>query len=223
MKKLIALILLAALAMSICACSPVNSAPAALLWAESDAALTPSSLINTMDRAMYIENIKYSYYGAKGDAAKQLQQAEEALTAGCGMLMVEPVGPAAAQQFIDLAKAKDVPVLFFGKAVDAEVLNTYDKCYIVQTNEDSLAEKRNEMLVKYLEDEKNVKKVDRNEDGKISILSKTASPVTLELSKECAAVEFVEADTPRWSSPTTKSPPARSCFSCRQKNSTPTS
>ena len=96
MKKIIAIAVLAALVLSLAACAPINSAPVAVLWANDSEAISPNSLINAMDRALYIENISYTYYGAEGDAAKQLQQAEEALNAGCAVLMVEPVDATAA-------------------------------------------------------------------------------------------------------------------------------
>lgn len=187
MKRLIAVILVVVLALSVCACSPVNKKPVAVLWADGDVAVNPISLINAMDRAMYIENVSYTYYGAQSDAAKQLKQAEEALAADCAMLLVEPVDPAAAEQFVALAKAKNIPVVFFGKAVDKSVAESYEKCYSVTTDETTLTAKRDEMLAEYLKDEKTVKKLDRNEDGKIAVANLTGAEVSLKVE----GVEFM--------------------------------
>lgn len=178
MKKIISIVLLAALALSLCACGPINKTDVAVLWADGDKAVTPNSLINAMDRAMYIENIGYTYYGAQGDAAKQVQQAQEALDTGCAALMVELVDAASAQQIVDLAKAKDVPVIFFGCDVDETVAAGYDKCVIVNTDEATLFEKQGEMITEYLK--KNGKKLDRNGDGAISVASWTKKPLEFE-------------------------------------------
>lgn len=182
MKRLITLILVVALALSVCACSPVNSDPVAVLWADGNTAVDPNSLINAMDRAMYIESISYTYYGAQGDAAKQLQQAEEALAAGCSVLVVEPIDPAAAEQFVELAKAKDVSVLFFNKAIDESVVASYAKCYAVYTEVDSLAKTYFELVSAYVLKNTEVEKakdgdLDLDDDGKISYV--TVGEITL--------------------------------------------
>lgn len=190
MKKLIASLLLAALVLSLCACGPVNEKTVAVLWAEGDKAVDPNTLINAMDRAMYIENVSYTYYGAQGDAAKQLQQAQEALAADCGVLMVEPVDDAAAAQFVELAKAKNVPLVFFGCEVEESVVSGYDKCVLVKTNEETLGEKMSEMVSEYLKDKKTRKNVDRNGDGKIALANLTG----LNLELEVEDVEFLLLD-----------------------------
>ena len=171
MKKIIAIAVLAALVLSLAACSPINSAPVAVLWATDSEAVSPNSLINAMDRALYIENISYTYYGAEGDAAKQLTQAEEALNAGCAVLMVEPVDAAAAAQFVELANAKQTPVIFFGANVDETVATESSLCHIVKTDAATLAEKYTELLTEYLKDDKTVKNLDRNGDGVLTVLS----------------------------------------------------
>lgn len=197
MKRLITLILVVALALSVCACSPANSNPVAVLWADSDSAVNPNSLINAMDRAMYIENVRYTYYGAQGDAAKQLQQAQEALSAGCSVLVVEPIDPAAAEQFVELAKAKDVPILFFNKTIDESVITSYAKCYTVYTDEDSLAKTYFELVCTYVLKNTEVEKakdgdLDLDDDGKISYV--TVGEIAL---AETIAIEKDENDEPK--------------------------
>lgn len=167
MKKLIALILLAALALSICACSPINKTDVAVLWADGDTAVSPNSLINAMDRALYIENISYTYYGAEGDAARQLQQVEEALNAGCAALMVEPVTAESTAQIVALASAKDIPLVLFGANVDRSGDASYAKLAVVMTHTDGLTKALDEMVSEYITDEKNAAKLDRNGDGKL--------------------------------------------------------
>lgn len=150
MKKLICIVLALVMVLALCACS-INKTEVSILWAgEDDHAVVPNSLINAMDRAMYIESIDYTHYAAAGDQAKQTQQATECLEAGCSALMVELVDASAAQEIVDLAKAKDVPVIFFGTAVDAAVVSSYAKCAAVETNAQTLSSEFTAMVGNYV-------------------------------------------------------------------------
>ena len=81
MKKIISLILVALFALSaitLTACS-INSTEVSILWSDKGEVLVPDSLINCIERAMYIENISYKHYGANGDHETQLGQAKAAV------------------------------------------------------------------------------------------------------------------------------------------------
>lgn len=169
MKKILAFVLAAVLLLSLAACGAKNEQAVAVLWSEGDHAVIPNSLINAMDRAMYIENINYTYYGANGDAALQVTQAQQALDAGCPVLLVELVDAASAQSIVDLAKAKSVPVVFFGCEVDASVVSSYDKCYHVNTDESTKAAQLQTMLEGYLKD--NAKDLAKKESVRYANLS----------------------------------------------------
>ena len=103
MKKLIAFALAVVMLLSMTACGTVNETDVAILWSGDGIVHVPNSLINTMERAMYIENIAYTHYGANGDQASQTAQALDALNGGCAALAVELVEPAAAQEILDAA------------------------------------------------------------------------------------------------------------------------
>lgn len=177
MKKLLAITLALVMVLTFCACGANNDADVAVLWSgENDKALVPNSLINAVDRAMYIENISYAHHASGGNAERQMQQLEEALQAGCTGLLVELVDPAAAQQVVDLAKEKSVPVVFFNCAVDSAVTASYDKCAVVTTDEATLYATYGKMIGQSIADnfEAAAKKpdktvaFDRNGDGVIS-------------------------------------------------------
>lgn len=177
MKKMLAIMLALVMVLTLCACGTINKTDVAVLWSgDNDKALVPNSLINAVDRAMYIENIAYHHYAAGGDAAKQLQQIRQVLEDGCAGLLVELVNPADAQTVADLAKAQGVPVVFFNCAVDEAVVASYDKCAVVTTDEATLAATYGEMIGKAITEnfaavaEKPDKTVafDRNGDGVIS-------------------------------------------------------
>lgn len=167
MKKLIAIAMMLCLLMGLSACSTANTASVAVLWSgDNAAAVVPNSLINAMDRAMYIENIAYKHYAAAGDAAAQTAQAEEALAAGCTALMVEAVDAATAQSVVDLAKAKNVPVVLFNCEATAEVVASYERCAAVVTDAQTLPATYGAMIGQHIVS--SLPALDRNGDGVVS-------------------------------------------------------
>ncbi len=177
MKKLLAIMLALVMVLTLCACGTINDSDVAVFWSgENDLALVPNSLINAVDRAMYIENIAYTHYAAKGDQAAQLKQIEEVLHHGCAGLLVELVDTSAAQQIVEHAKEHGVPVVFFNCTVEEAVVSSYDKCAVISTDEATLAATYGKMIGESIVEnlkavaEKPDKTValDRNGDGVIS-------------------------------------------------------
>lgn len=166
MKKIIAIILAAVMLLGLAACGSLNKTDVAILWSGDGIVKVPNSLINSMERAMYIESISYTHYGANGDASSQIGQAETAVVNGCSALVVELVDSAFAQSFVDLAMGKNIPVVFFNCQVDEAVLESYDKCAVVSTDVESVDEVQGKMVADHLLE--NFDKLDRNQDGKIS-------------------------------------------------------
>ena len=181
MKKIVTVIVLAALMLSLAACGALSGKEVAVLWADAGKTVNPNSLHNAMDRALYIEHITYTYYGAEGNAQTQISQAEAAVKAGCAALMVQAVDAEAAAACVALAKANNIPVILFGSQLDSSVLAGYEKAVLVVTDEATLAEKQKEMIEKYLGDKKVVKNLDRNGDGKITVINRTDSTFTFEV------------------------------------------
>lgn len=193
MKKIISIILILVTVLALCACT-VNKTEVSILWAgDNDHALVPNSLINAVDRAMYIEKIDYNHYAAAGDQATQTQQAADCLNAGCSALMVELVDASAAQTIVDLAKAKDVPVIFFGTEVDRAVVNSYAKCAAVSTNEEILPDTFDRLVCEYVLG--NLDAIDLDADGKIHYI--TVGDITLTSSavkKDETTLELIAVD-----------------------------
>lgn len=183
MKKLIAMLLVAVMVMSFAACGTINDTEVSILWSGDGIVHVPNSLINAMERAMYIESISYTHHGANGDQAEQTKQAHSALNAGCSVLVVELVDPAAAQEIVDAAKAKNVPVIFMNSSVDAAVLNSYDKCISVVSDDNSVGAVLGELIVSKFKKSKfvfsefkkkefiDITDFDRNKDGKLSYVA----------------------------------------------------
>ena len=176
MKKLIAILLAAVMALSLAACGTVNDTEVAILWNDTGIVQVPDSLINSVERAMYTKSIAYAHYGANGSRDEQVKQAQTALDNGCAALLVKLVDSSAAQEIVDLAKAKDVSVIFFGCDVEVTVVDSYEKCFSISTDADSLGAAQAEMLEEQLLKEKKkeyilIEEMDRNADGKITYIS----------------------------------------------------
>ena len=169
MKKIVSLILIALLMLSVfifTGCGAINKSEVSILWSGDGEVKVPNSLINSMDRAMYIENISYVHYGANGDAAEQVKQAKAAIDKGCSALLVELVSPMSAIEIVNAAKEKDIPVVFFNTLVDKAVVESYDKCVTVFSAADTIADVQGKIIADYVRD--NFKKLDQNSDGKIN-------------------------------------------------------
>ena len=185
MKRIISLILVSLLTLSaffcLAGCGKVNDAEVSILWSGEGVATNPNSLINSMERAMYIKKVDYKHYGAKGDAELQVQQAKAALEAGCQVLVVELVAgldllQLKAQEIVAAAKAKNVPLIFFNCNVNEVIVNSYDKCFLVKSNQDTIADIQGKLIADYIK--ANFVKLDKNKDGAlgaICILDLTAS------------------------------------------------
>lgn len=187
MKKLIAITLIAIMVLGLAACGTINKSEVSVLWSGDGIVKVPNSLINAMERAMYIENISYKHYGANGDQATQTKQATDALNAGCAALIVELVDVIAAQEIVDAAKAKNVPVVFFNCEVDESIISGYNKAACVISDTASIGEvqgkqiseavikKNDPFILMKLFGAKTTYSIhsdyDRNKDGKISYLA----------------------------------------------------
>lgn len=170
MKKLLTLALAVVLLLGVTACGAINDTEVAVLWSGDGVVHVPDSLINALDRAMYIESIRYAHYGANGDQAAQTAQVQQVLDQGCSGLVVELVDVSAAQSIVDLAKAKNVPLVFVNSEVDAAVVSSYDKCAVVMTDEASVVKVLGDKVAESFAKEKDYDKADLNKDGKITYL-----------------------------------------------------
>ncbi len=171
MKKIVPILLAVLFSLSVLTlvgCGNINDSDVVILWMDEGVATNPNSLINSMDRAMYIEKVGYTHMGAKGSAEEQLKQAKQAVDGGCAALVVELINPLDAQEIVDYAKAKDIPVVFINttQLVPAGIVDSYDKCAVVTADLTTVAEVQGELVADYVKS--NFKKLDKNTDGKIT-------------------------------------------------------
>lgn len=128
-----------------------------------------SSVRSAMDKILNSAGIKFNNYDANGNQTTQTEQVTTAIAKGSKLLVVNVVDTGsndAAQNIINLAKAKDIPVIFFNRSVDESVVSSYDKCVFVGTDYEMAGHMQGEMIGEYLLE--NYDAVDLNKDGKIS-------------------------------------------------------
>lgn len=113
-------------------------------------------------------------YNAAGSQAVQNEQVEEMLQNSCDVLCVNLVDRTAPSEIIDMAKKKDVPVIFFNRELVEEDLNQWNKLYYVGADAKQSGVLQGELVA---EDVKEAEKdgqlppeLDRNGDGKLQYL-----------------------------------------------------
>ena len=173
MKKLMAVILTIALALGLTACgggsgeSSSKGEVSVFYYTYSDTYI--SSVRSAMDKLLTDAGLKYQNYDANGNQTTQTEQVTTALAKGSKLLVVNVVDTGsndAAQNIIDLAKANNVPVIFFNRSVEESVVTSYDKCVFVGTDYEMAGHLQGKMIGEFIRD--NFDKCDINGDGKVN-------------------------------------------------------
>ena len=128
-----------------------------------------SSVRTALDAQLDALGVTYQDFDSNGNQTTQTEQVQTALAKGCSMLIVNVVDTGsddAAQNIINLAKAKNVPVIFFNRSVDQKVIESYDKCVFVGTDYEQAGHMQGKMIGEYVL--ANYGKLDLNNDGVIS-------------------------------------------------------
>ncbi len=128
-----------------------------------------SSVRSAMNKIFNSNGVKYNDYDANSNQSTQTEQIDIALSKGASMLIVNIVDTGsndAAQNIVNKAKERNVPVIFFNRSVDESVVSSYDKCVFVGTDYEMAGHMQGEMIGNFLL--KNYDAVDLNKDGKIS-------------------------------------------------------
>ncbi len=128
-----------------------------------------STVRNEMDNMFKELGVVAKNWDAAGSQPSQSDQVNTAITAGSNLLIVnivETSSPDAAQGICDAAKNANIPIIFFNREVDNDVVNSYDKCAFVGTNAPDAGHMQGEMIGEYLL--ANYDALDLNGDGSIS-------------------------------------------------------
>lgn len=168
MKKLLATILAIAFVFGLTACGGNSDGEISVFYYNFGDTYI-SSVRSAMDKIFEDAGLNYNNYDGNGNQTTQTEQVTTALAKGSRMLIVNVIDTGsndAAQNIVNLAKDKNVPVIFFNRSVDESVVSSYDKCVFVGTDYEMAGHMQGEMIGKYLVE--NYDKVDLNGDGKIS-------------------------------------------------------
>lgn len=128
-----------------------------------------SSVRTALDKDLTAAGITYNDYDANNNQTTQTEQVQTAISKGSKCLVVNLVDTAsndAAQNILDMAKEKDIPVIFFNRSVDESVISSYDKAAFVGTDYEMAGKMQGDMIGDYVVE--NFDTVDLNGDGKIS-------------------------------------------------------
>lgn len=110
---------------------------------------------------------------AAGSQRTQDDQVKEMLDAGCNVLCVNLVDRASASEIIDLAREKDVPVIFFNREPVAEDLRQWEKLYYVGADARQSGSLQGELAADLIWEND---QIDRNRDGKIQYVVLEGEP-----------------------------------------------
>ncbi len=133
-----------------------------------------SSVRTALNAALDAAGVKYQDYDSNSNQTTQNEQIDTAIQTGATCLVVNVVTAGAvdvSSAIVEKAKAADIPVIFFNRAIEGEgeegtVLSSYEKCAFVGTDAPEAGHMQGKMIGEYLV--ANYDQVDLNGDGQIS-------------------------------------------------------
>ncbi|MHB8061163.1 MAG: galactose ABC transporter substrate-binding protein [Ruminiclostridium sp.] len=133
-----------------------------------------SSVRTALDTQLKTLGVTYQDFDGNSNQTTQNEQIDTAISQGVTALIVNIVTAGSvdsSQALIDKAKAANIPIIFFNRAVapdkeDKAVLGSYDKCAFVGTDAPEAGHMQGKLAGQYIAD--NFDKIDLNKDGKIS-------------------------------------------------------
>ena len=171
MKRLLAIVLTLICIASLTACNSGSGSSdgeiSVFYYTYSDTYI--SSVRSAMDKILKDSGKNFNNYDANGNQTTQTEQVTTAIAKGSKLLIVNVVDTGsndAAQNIIEQARAKNIPVIFFNRSVDESVVSSYDKCVFVGTDYEMAGHMQGKMIGEYVLE--NYDKLDLNGDGKIS-------------------------------------------------------
>ena len=174
MKKFLAILMALTMVLGLVACGGTSDnggssdgEVAVFYYTYSDTYI--SSVRSALDSNLKAAGVKFQNYDANGNQTTQTEQVTTAIAKGASALIVNVVDTGsndAAQNIVDMAKQKNIPVIFFNRSVEESVVSSYDKCVFVGTDYEMAGHMQGEMIGNYLVE--NFANLDLNGDGKIS-------------------------------------------------------
>lgn len=189
MKKILALILALCMVFALVACGGGDSAEGgevSVFWYTFNDTFL-STVRTATNAALEANGVVYTDYDANNSQTDQTNQVDTAIAKGASVLAVNLVdsGSAdAATNIINKAKEKDIPVIFFNRAVSSEddggeaVIAAYEKSVFVGTDFEMAGKMQGDMIGQYVVD--HYDEIDLNGDGVISYVMFKGDEANLE-------------------------------------------
>lgn len=130
-----------------------------------------STVRSALGASLSEAGLSYQDYDAAGNQTTQTEQIRTAITKGARVLLVNIVNTGsddAANEIVQLAKEAAIPVIFFNREVNDEVIRSFDDCAFVGTRAVEAGILQGEMIGEYLLEHFDA--TDLNGDGKISYI-----------------------------------------------------
>lgn len=119
------------------------------------------------------KKISVTIQGADGSQRTQDDQVKELIDGGCNVLCVNLVDRTDPSEIIDLAREKQVPIIFFNREPVAEDMAQWEQLYYVGAKAEESGTMQGEMAAEAI---KANPQVDRNKDGKIQYVVLEGEP-----------------------------------------------
>lgn len=119
------------------------------------------------------KKISVTIQGAGGSQRTQNDQVKELIDGGCNVLCVNLVDRTDPSEIIDLAREKQVPIIFFNREPVAEDMAQWEQLYYVGAKAEESGTMQGEMAAEAI---KANPQVDRNKDGKIQYVVLEGEP-----------------------------------------------
>jgi len=169
LKRVLIFLLILTCAFSLCSCSGRNMKRVSVLYSSYKDDYI-NSVRSNLDREFADDNnINFQNYSADWDGTVQLSQVQEAIDNGTDILIVNSAdisSDGSAKDIAELAKEASIPLIFFNRPVDREVVESHSKCVLISIDYEVAGRMQGDMIGQYLLD--NYDLTDLNKDGKIS-------------------------------------------------------
>jgi len=120
-----------------------------------------------------LDRAELAIIDGQGQQSAQDKQTEAFFDKNIGAIAINPVDTASLGKIIDKAKAKKVPIVFFGLEPSDESMRSWDKLFFVGTRRADEGAAQGEILASYW---KANPAADRNKDGTLQYVALTAAP-----------------------------------------------
>jgi methyl-galactoside transport system substrate-binding protein len=124
-----------------------------------------------------LDRADLSIIDGQGQQSAQDKQTEAFFDKNVGAVAINPVDTASLGKIIDKAKAKKIPIVFFGLEPSDDSMRSWDKLFFIGTRRADKGAAQGEILASYW---KATPTADRNKDGALQFVALTAAPTGLD-------------------------------------------